>query len=1158
MRIRTLGALSALLVCVGVLAVLRVTPAASQDRAPARLQSSLELGRPFDLDAQSRFESKLTVDEQARLVSLKPRLALADTACPVPAAGEVFYLKLRGDMTRALANRLSAREVGFVGYAFPHTHMLRASAHDIRGVLSESPLVVGTLPFMREDRMSRSMYDLASGADLGGEYEVLFWRDVTPEDAAPLLAFAKAQILEGGFNGASPRLLLALPHAGVQRLLDSNLIEQVAPRAIRVSTNQTSAAMANADPATIDVSPYDLDGNGQVAAVWDAGVVRMTHEQYTGLTGVSAPAGWPGTSRVYNMNTTTHNHAAHVTGTIVGNGTGNATAKGYAPRAVALVHLWNNIDRGRRDAKHNFNHVADNHSYADFGNGGGEYGDYNITTQVPDITNRDILTCMVQSAGNYATYAPYGSKPFGDSNPTCSVGTTNAHRNGFIIAAAEDNEDLANFSSCGPALDGRLVPQFCANGVTLTSSIRTSDTAYDSYSGTSMSGPSVCGSVVLLSQLWRREHNDQVFTPDIARAVLAQTCRDKYHPGPDYHYGFGIVDVKAAADLILADKAAGGSRIFRGTTSSGKVQEYSFTVSNSDPIHMVLTWLDVWASVGATVSLVNNLDIQLEDPVGGIYYPWRGVNSASTTDHTYAFTNTGANIRDNIELVHVDAPMAGTWTLRVTGTSIPASPQTGVPNDQTGWVVASSHEVSLQKLFLNDTVNGSTAVNIPDNNATGISRTFVVNDSRVITGVRIHTRIHHERRGDVSITLQHPGGTTVTLKSANNGQLDDEYDVIAVFPDTKQDDDDMSALTCLPVQGTWTVRIRDTVAANTGALHYLALEFDLRSNSAPVADAGSDVTVRENNPGQLNAAGSSDADGDTVFYAWQQVGGSITLTLSSASVASPTFTAPGVTQDEIVTFELTTSDCSGAFTTDTVLVTVQNNLAPLADAGADFGVLGTDPGALDASASSDPEADPLTYAWVQTGGIAIALTGANTAAPTFTAPTVTVNELATFELTVTDDRGDFSIDAVQVTIEVDVAPVANAGPDQAVLWSAPVALDGTASTDANSGDAITWSWVQVGGTNIVVLSGDTTALPTFTAPATDDTLRFELTVTDRFGLTSIDRVVVYVNETGAFPSSSGGGKGKKSEGGGCTAAGGGAAWGIGLLGLLGWRRRKRR
>lgn len=140
MRIRTLGALSALLVCVGVLAVLRVTPAASQDRAPARLQSSLELGRPFDLDAQSRFESKLTVDEQARLVSLKPRLALADTACPVPAAGEVFYLKLRGDMTRALANRLSAREVGFVGYAFPHTHMLRASAHDIRGVLSESRL----------------------------------------------------------------------------------------------------------------------------------------------------------------------------------------------------------------------------------------------------------------------------------------------------------------------------------------------------------------------------------------------------------------------------------------------------------------------------------------------------------------------------------------------------------------------------------------------------------------------------------------------------------------------------------------------------------------------------------------------------------------------------------------------------------------------------------------------------------------------------------------------------------------------------------------------------------------------------------------------------------------------------------------------------------
>ncbi|MBK8205965.1 MAG: S8 family serine peptidase [Planctomycetes bacterium] len=1158
MRIRVLGALAALLVCVGVLGLLRVTPASSQDRAPARMQSSLELGRPFDLVAQAQFESQLTPTELARLIQLKSRFALADSTCPVPPDGEVFYLKLRGDMTRALANRLAAREVAFVGYAFPHTHMLRASSHDLSGVLSESLLVLGTLPVMREDRMSRSMYDLSSGGGLGGEYEVLFWRDVTPEDAAPLLVLAKAQILEGGFDGASPRLTLALPHAGVQALLDSNLVEQIAPRATRVSTNQTSAALANADPATIDVSPYDLDGNGQVAAVWDAGVARMTHEQYGGLAGVSAPSNWPGTSRVFNMNTTLHNHAAHVTGTIVGNGTGNATAQGYAPRAVALVHLWNNIDSGRRDAKHNYNHVADNHSYADFGNGGGEYGDYNSSTQEPDITNRDILTCMVQSAGNYATYSPYGSKPFGASNPTCSIPTTNSHRNGFIIAAAEDNEDLAGFSSCGPALDGRLTPQFCANGVGLTSSISSSNTAYDSYSGTSMSGPSVCGSVVLLSQLWRREHNDQVFTPDVARAVLAQTCRDKYHPGPDYHYGFGIVDVQAAADLMLADKASGGNRIFRGTTSSGRVQEYSFTVSNSDPIHMVLTWLDVWASVGATVSLVNNLDIELEDPVGGIYYPWRGVNSASTSDHTYAFTNTGANIRDNIELVHVDAPMAGNWTLRVTGTSIPANPQTGIPNDQTGWVVASSHEVSQQKLFFNDAVNGGTAVNIPDNNTTGISRTFVVNDARVITGVRVHTRIHHERRGDVSITLQHPGGTTVTLKSTNNGQLNGEYDVIAVFPDTKQDDDDMSALTCLPVQGTWTVRIRDTVANNTGALHYLALEFDLRSNSAPVADAGTDVTVRENNPGQLNAGGSSDADGDTVFFAWQQTGGSITLTLNSASVVNPTFTAPSVTQDEVVTFEVTTSDCSGAFTTDTVQVTVQNNLAPVASAGADFGVLGTDPGALDATASTDPESDPLTYAWVQTSGIAIALTGANTAAPTFTAPAVTVNELATFEVTVTDDRGDFSVDAVQVTIEVNVAPVANAGPDQAAIWSAPITLDGTASTDANSGDVITWAWVQIGGTNTVVLTGDTTAQPTFTAPATDDTLRFELTVTDRFGLTSTDRVVVYVNETGAFPSSSGGGKGKKSEGGGCVAAGGGAAWGIGLLALLAWRRRKRR
>ena len=1253
----------AIVAAAALLLLPRASRIQSQDQ-PATPVSSLHIGTPFDRKAQSEFEHGLDAAERHRIIYLQSRFALADASLPLPTdPAQPFYLKLDHDLTRSFAGKLTAIGASFIGYCNPHTHIMRAGGAEsllaIRQLLQLEPGVIGTLLQRPEDRMSYSMFERSGAGNLAGEYRVLFWRDISTTDASALLDAAQAVILEGRMEGASPLVSVAVAHAGIKALLASNLVEQVSPVGVKFTTNQVSAAMSNADPATIGVTPYSLNGDGQIVGVWDGGVARMTHEQYTGLSGVTAPSSWPGSSRVYNVNgsASMHYHAAHVTGTIVGNGTNLANAQGYAPSALCLVHLWNNVDSERRAARHAFNHVADNHSYASFNGGSGDWGLYDADTQLVDVSNRDVLLCQVQSAGNYATglgsaAGSAGTKPFGDSNPTNSGPTFNAHRNGFVIAAAEDNEDIASFSSCGPAMDGRLVPQFCANGVGLESTDKDNDSDYRTLSGTSMSGPSVCGSVVLLSQLWRREHNDQMFTPDVARAVLAQTCRDKYHPGPDYHYGFGIVDCQAAADLVLADKTGGGDRIFRGTVRSSSVTEYSFNVSTSDPIHIVMGWLDVWASTGAAITLVNDLDIELEDPVGGIYYPYSGVTTVATGSHTHAFTNTGPNRRDNIELVHVDSPMTGNWTLRVRGFSIPANPQTGVPNDATGFVVASSHSVALQKLIVEDAVNGSTPVAIPDDNTTGITRSFVVNDARIALGVRLHTRIYHERRGDLAVTLTSPSSTTINLKVTNNGVADDETDLLAVFPDTKQDDDDVAAALFEYVQGTWTVKITDTGSGNTGNLAYMALEFDLRTNAAPTAAAGSDFNVRENNSGQLDGSGSADSDGDSITYLWQQTGGAVSLTLSSTTVSQPGFSAPSVGQNEVLTFQLTVTDLSGAstndtvqvtllnnqapvadagvpfsvrennggqldatgttdpesdpvdylwqqisgavtltlnnntlaqptftapnvaqdevvvfqltatddrndFSTDTVQVTVLNNQAPVANAGTNLGILAMAAGQLDATASSDPEADPLTYQWTQiAGAVTLSLSSVTDAQPTFTAPAVTQNELVTFELTATDDRGDFSTDTVTITIELNLAPTADAGANFALVWSAAGQLDATASSDPNTGDVLGYQWLQIAGANTVALSSATDPQPTFTAPGGDDVLQFELTVTDIGGLSTTDIVTVWVNETGTVPVASGGG-GKDS--GGCSTGDVQSWWYmLGLLAIasgLVWRRR---
>ena len=96
--------------------------------------------------------------------------------------------------------------------------------------------------------------------------------------------------------------------------------------------------------------------------------------------------------------------------------------------------------------------------------------------------------------------------------------------------------------------------------------------------------------------------------------------------------------------------------------------------------------------------------------------------------------------------------------------------------------------------------------------------------------------------------------------------------------------------------------------------------------------------------------------------------------------------------------------------------TPTQNAPPTADAGDDLTTAQNVTAELNASASSDPDDDALTYEWTQTAGPTVTLADANTATPSFTTPVVDANTTLTFEVTVTDEQGAVDNATVEVTV----------------------------------------------------------------------------------------------------------------------------------------------
>ncbi|MBW6498185.1 MAG: choice-of-anchor J domain-containing protein [Bacteroidales bacterium] len=449
-------------------------------------------------------------------------------------------------------------------------------------------------------------------------------------------------------------------------------------------------------------SELNLNGEGITLNLWDGGSIRATHQEFGGRT--TQMDGTP------IMN----GHATHVAGTMVAAGM-VPTAKGMAPAANLHVYDFGNDEEEMIQAAAS-GALLSNHSYGRptgwlfQTNQWWWYGDTRISSTIDykfgyygDETRvRDEITYLapfylqVHASGNdrldtgpipgeehnvfdhdlgiWVKSTDPRERDGGEDGFDSTTGLV-IGKNVLTVGSVADVVEyigpesviLSEFSSMGPADDGRIKPDVVANGQSLLSTWVDNNNSYEGRTGTSMAAPTITGSLGLLQQLNSRLFGSYLRAATIKALVIHTTREAGQHPGPDYRHGWGLADIEAAARII--PEKGNNTLIEERNLVQNTVPTYTKTVyaTGQQPLVVTLAWSDVPGTPlepslnNRTPLLVNDLDVRLTRISDGqVFYPWK-----LDPDNPAAAATQGDNLVDNVEKIQLLAPEPGQYQIVV-------------------------------------------------------------------------------------------------------------------------------------------------------------------------------------------------------------------------------------------------------------------------------------------------------------------------------------------------------------------------------------------------------------------------------------------------------------------------------------------------------------
>ena len=354
-------------------------------------------------------------------------------------------------------------------------------------------------------------------------------------------------------------------------------------------------------------------------------------------------------------------HGDHVTGIIGAAGLVDPVHRGLAPSTQIITEKTTSIISNTEDYYNNHGMAFTNNSYG-IGYKCETNGSYNYTSNNLDWQMREMPYLLHVFAAGNSGYSVCGNYPAGYKSV---LRYYQSAKNVLTVGNAKQDRTLNNGSSKGPVADGRLKPEIIGIGSDVTSTDR--DYGYYSGSGTSMASPSVTATLALLNERFKQLNFGQKPEGALLKAVACNTATDEGNKGPDFAYGFGIINGKRAVEAIE------NNQYEKSSLSNG--ENYSTTINvpaGVSQVKVMLYWHDKEAPAYPTKALINDLDLTLSTPSGTVLNPW--VLNHDTLN-VLDLPTRQVDTLNNIEQVTLDNPTSGSYTISINGSLIPEGPQ---------------------------------------------------------------------------------------------------------------------------------------------------------------------------------------------------------------------------------------------------------------------------------------------------------------------------------------------------------------------------------------------------------------------------------------------------------------------------------------------------